>query len=224
LISGSGTNLQAVVDAVKNGDIPNARVALVISSREGAYGLERAEKQGIPNMVIDKRETKKLLETLEAHDINGIVLAGYLAILPPDVISAYSRRIINIHPALLPMFGGIGFYGIKVHQAVLASGVKYTGATAHIVDCGVDTGAALIRGVVRILPDDTKESLQKRVLKTEHEVLVLAVKALALDKLDEHIRKPQILVNEADKKGVAEYAKGLLELGNALTDADNGEL
>ena len=221
LISGSGSNLQAVIDSTECGDIPNAKVALVVSNREGAYGLERAEKHGIANMVIDKRDTVTLLETLKAHDVNSIVLAGYLSILPPDVIAAYNGRIVNIHPALLPMFGGKGFYGIKVHQAVLASGVPYTGATAHIVDCGVDTGAVLVRGIVQVLADDTAESLQKRVLEIEHEVLVQAVKALAENKTEAMIVKPGLLVYENDRDGILEYATGLLELGNALADADN---
>jgi phosphoribosylglycinamide formyltransferase-1 len=190
LISGSGSNLQAVIDAVENSTIPNARVALVVSSRENAFGLERAAKHGIVNMVIDRQDTKKLTDTLKAHNIDGVILAGYLTILSPELIEAYSGRIINIHPALLPLFGGKGFYGLKVHRAVLASGVKYTGATAHLVDCGVDTGAILVRGVLPILPDDTAESIQKRVLNIEHKVLVQAVKALVEGKIDELIKKP----------------------------------
>jgi len=193
LISGSGTNLQAIIDAVENGDIPDAKVALVISDRSGAYGLERAEKHGIANMEIDKNEILKLLDTLKAYKTDGIVLAGYLSIVPMEIIAAYSGKIINIHPALLPMFGGMGYYGIKVHQAVLASGVRYTGATAHIVDGGVDTGAVLVQGLVPVLPDDTAENLQQRVLKTEHGVLVHAVKALVEGTAEELIKKPKIL-------------------------------
>jgi len=116
------------------------------------------------------------------------------------------------------MFGGKGFYGIKVHQAVLASGVKYTGATAHIVDKEVDAGAALIRGVVPVLTEDTAESLQKRVLKVEHEILVKAVKAMVQCKIEELIKNPEVLINKADREGAAEFAKGLLELGSALTE------
>jgi phosphoribosylglycinamide formyltransferase-1 len=190
LISGSGSNLQAVIDAIENGTIPNAKVALVVSSRENVYGLERAQKYGITNIVIDRHDTKKLMETLKKHRIDGIILAGYLTVLAPDVITAYSGRIINIHPALLPLFGGKGFYGIKVHQAVLAAGEKHTGATAHLVDCGVDTGAVLVRGVLPILPDDTAESLQKRVLVIEHKVLVQAVKALVDGKTEDLIKNP----------------------------------
>ena len=198
LISGSGSNLLAVIDAVDTGTIPNAKVALVVSSREGVFGLERAEKHGITNMVIDRLDTEKLLDTLKAHNIDGIILAGYLTVLAPEVIEAYNGKIINIHPALLPSFGGKGFYGIKVHQAVLASGEKYTGATAHIVDCGIDTGAILVRGVIPVMPDDTAESLQKRVLEIEHVVLVKAVKALVEGKVEELIKKPLTLLNMGD--------------------------
>jgi len=218
LISGSGSNLQAVIDATENGTIPSAKVALVVSSREKVFGLERAEKHGITNMVIDRLDTEKLMDMLKAHNIDGIILAGYLTVLAPDVITAYNGKIINIHPALLPMFGGKGFYGIKVHQAVLASGVKYTGATAHIVDCGVDTGSALVRGVIPVSPDDTAENLQKRVLEVEHKVLVKAVKALVEGNLDELIKSPLTLVNKDDKEGILEYARELMELSNALND------
>jgi len=199
LISGSGSNLQAVIDAVENGTIPNAKVALVVSSRENVYGLERAEKHGITNMVIDRPDTETLINILKAHKIDGIILAGYLTVLSPDVITAYTGRIINIHPALLPLFGGKGFYGIKVHQAVLESGVKYTGATAHIVDYGVDTGAILVRGVIPVLPDDTAESLQKRVLEIEHRVLVQAVKAMVEGRIEELIKNPFTMINEDDE-------------------------
>ena len=218
LISGSGSNLQAVIDAIENGTILNAKVALVISSRENVFGLERAEKHGITNIVIDRLNTEKLLDTLKAHNVDGIILAGYLTVLTPDVITAYNDRIINIHPALLPLFGGKGFYGIKVHQAVLASKEKYTGATAHLVDCGIDTGATLVRGVLPVLPGDTAESLQKRVLKVEHVVLVEAVKALVEGKIKELIKKPLTIVNGEDKIGIQEYAKKLMKLGEALTE------
>ena len=190
LISGSGSNLQAVIDAVENGTLPNAQIALVVSSKENVFGLERAKKHGITNMVIDRLDTKTLMDTLKTHNIEGIILAGYLTVLAPDVIAAYSGRIINIHPALLPLFGGKGFYGIKVHQAVLASGAKHTGATAHIVDCGIDTGAVLVRGVLPVLPDDTAQSLQKRVLKVEHNVLVQAVKALVEGRTEDLMQNP----------------------------------
>ena len=191
LISGSGSNLQAVIDATENGFIPNAKVALVVSNREGVLGLQRAQKHGIENLVISKNEPKKLLDTLIQKNINGVVLAGYLAILPSEITDAYTGRVINIHPALLPDFGGLGYYGINVHKAVLEAGVKTTGATAHIVDSGVDTGTILIQGEVPVMPDDTAESLQKRVLKTEHKVLVKAVKAMVEGELSELAKKPE---------------------------------
>jgi len=220
LISGSGSNLQAVIDAARNGTIPNAKVTLVVSSRENVFGLERAAKHGITNMVIDRLDTAKLMDTLKAHSIDGIILAGYLTVLAPEIITAYSGRIINIHPALLPLFGGKGFYGIKVHQAVLASGVQYTGATAHLVDYGIDTGAILVRGVIPVLPNDTAESLQKRVLKIEHNILVQAVKALVDGKTEELIQNPLTITNEDDRDGIHEYTKGLIEPGNSLTHTD----
>jgi len=217
LISGSGSNLQAVLDAVGSGTISNSKVAVVISDRDGAYGLERAGRSGITNMVINKKETEKLLDTLKSKNIHGIVLAGYLSILPSDVIDAYCGKIINIHPALLPLFGGKGFYGIKVHQAVLAAGAPYSGATAHLVDSGIDTGAALVRGVVPVYAGDTAEGLQKRVLEIEHTVLVQAVKALTEGKTDELKSNPLTIISENDKPGITDYAKGLSELGEVLT-------
>ena len=190
LISGSGTNLQAVIDAIENGDIPDAKIVLVISNKENAYGLERAKKHGITNFVIDKSNIEKLLEALENYRINGIILAGYLSILPFEVVQAYENKIINIHPALLPAYGGKGFYGINVHKAVLAAGEYHSGATAHIVDTGIDTGAILVQGKVPVLPDDTAESLQKRVLGVEHIVLVQAVKALVEDEIEKLTENP----------------------------------
>ena len=223
LISGSGSNLQAVMDAVENGIIKNTKVAIVISNRSGVYGLERAKIRGIPNTVVESSDKNKLLETLKDYNIDGIVLAGYLSILPPEIITTFNGKIINIHPALLPMFGGMGFYGIKVHQAVLASGVKYTGATAHLVDTGVDTGAALVRGVVPVLDGDTAEDLQKRVLEVEHKVLVLAVTALVENKIEKKTGNPEVIICDDDRDGINEYAQGLLELGTALTVKDDGE-
>jgi len=224
LVSGFGSNLQAVIDAVSNGTIPNAKVELVISNREGVFGLERAEKHGIANMVINKNDPAKLSGILEDKKIDGIVLAGYLSMIPPDVIEKYKSKIINIHPALLPLFGGKGFYGIRVHQAVLTAGVNYTGATAHLVDHKYDTGDVLIRSIVPVLPGDTAEVLQARVLEVEHRTLVLAVKALVENKIEELAANPLTQINEEDKEGVLEFAQGLLALGKALTDTDNGEL
>jgi len=202
LISGSGSNQQAVMDAVENGTIPRTVIRLVISDREGAYGLERAKKRNIPNMVIGKNDISKLLKVLKSKKIDGIVLAGYLSIMPPEVVNKYSGKIINIHPALLPKFGGKGFYGIKVHNAVIASGAKYTGATAHLVDTGIDTGAALVRGLVPVLNEDTAESLQKKVLAIEYDVLVHAVKGMAENRIKSLVEKPMLLIEEREWLGV----------------------
>ena len=207
------------MDAIDTGNIKNTGIRLIVSSREGAYGLERAGNRGIPCIVIPGRDTEGLLNALSEHSIDGIVLAGYLSILPPEVIDEYSGRIINIHPALLPLFGGKGFYGIKVHQAVLASGFPFTGATAHIVDSGIDTGAALVRGAAAVLPGDTAESLQKRVLELEHPVLVKAVKALVEGRITELVEKPLLLINNCDRDALLKYAAGLSELGAVLTEA-----
>lgn len=213
--------MQAIIDATENGLIKTAKVALVVSSRSDAYGLERAKKHGIPSLVIRGSESRKLLAKLKAHKINGIVLAGYLSILQPCVINEYKNKIINIHPALLPMFGGKGMYGINVHQAVIASGTPYTGATAHFVDCGVDTGAALIRGVVRVLPGDTAEILQKRVLDVEHIILVRAVRALSGGFAEDYKNNPPVLLSDNDRDGIIDYAREIKNLSEALLNADS---
>ncbi|MCL2078293.1 MAG: phosphoribosylamine--glycine ligase [Oscillospiraceae bacterium] len=193
LVSGFGSNLQALINATERGDIPQAKLALVVSDRGGAYALTRAKEHGIESVFIDKKDTAGLLSAFNKHDIHAIILAGYLSILPREIVDAYKNKIINIHPALLPSFGGMGYYGIKVHEAVLSAGVSHTGATAHIVDSGVDTGAILAQGTVPVFFDDTPRSLQKRVLKTEHKVLVYAVRALTEGKIGELIRSPAIL-------------------------------
>ena len=213
LISGSGSNLQAVIDAIENGRIKNAKIALVISTRQEAFGLERAKKNGISNMVIDRDNTPELLKALDSYNIDGVVLAGYLAVLPPEVVNKYIGKIINIHPALLPMFGGKGFYGIRVHEAVLACGVKYSGATVHIVDCGIDTGAPLVRGVVPVLAEDTAEDLQKRVLNIEHDVLVYAVKAMVENRIEEMAANPAVITFDKDKEGVLKFIEELSNQG-----------
>ena len=193
LISGGGTNLQAVLDAIENGDIKGAGASLVISDREGAYGLKRAQNHGIQTAVISKKEPEKLLQMLRKHEIDGIVLAGYLSIIPSEVIEQYTDKIINIHPSLLPMFGGMGYYGLKVHEAVLKSGISYTGATAHLVDKGVDTGKVLVRARVPVKRGDTAEILQKRVLDIEHKVLIEAVKTMVAGNIDKLTTNPKEL-------------------------------
>jgi len=178
LISGSGSNLQAVIDAISNGEIQDAEIALVISNKPNAYGLQRAEKAGIASAHIPSADKDKLSKTLEKNNIDAIVLAGYLSLLPSNVVSNYSGKIINIHPSLIPKYCGKGFYGLKVHQAVIEAKETETGATIHLVDEEYDTGKILIQEKVVVKPDDTAEILQKRVLGIEHEIIVKGVKML----------------------------------------------
>jgi len=178
LISGNGTNLQALIDANKN---EKWEIWLVVSDNPNAFGLKRAEAANIKTMYISKHDPGILLETLRKNRIDGIVLAGYLSILPRKIVSAYKGKIINIHPSLIPDFCGKGFYGEKVHSAVLESGVKITGATVHYVDEGIDTGPIIMQKSVSVFKDDNVESLQKRVLQAEHEILLKAVRMMAGD-------------------------------------------
>ena len=172
LVSGGGTNLQAILDAAGRGEIPDGEVALVISDRPGAYALERAEKAGIPTLEINKKACggqkpfeQKLIAALTTNRIDLIVLAGFLIILTEDFTTLYSRRIINVHPSLIPSFCGAGFYGLKVHQAALDRGVKVTGATVHFVNEIPDGGEIIAQKAVEIQPGDTPEILQRRVME-----------------------------------------------------------
>jgi phosphoribosylglycinamide formyltransferase-1 len=174
-ISGGGSNLQALINAQEQGSFPNALLALVIADRKCA-GFERAEKAGIPYVLVPRKKQDGLIQSLSSHKIDRIILSGYLSILPAEVVAAYRDRIINIHPSLIPLFSGMGFYGIKVHEAVIGSGMKITGATVHFVDEGVDTGRIIDQRAVRVEENDTPETLQKRVLETEHALLVDVVK------------------------------------------------
>jgi len=183
LISGGGTNLQAIIDGVNNRDI-NGEVAIVVSNRKDAYGLKRAELNGIRNEFIDYNNmdtdsyNKRLLNLLLEERVDLVVLAGYLKVVGQEIISTYRNRIINIHPSLIPSFCGKGYYGEKVHQAVLDKGVKITGVTVHYVDEGTDTGKIIMQKAVEVMDDDTISSLQKRVLVEEHKLLVEALKIL----------------------------------------------
>lgn len=168
LISGSGTDLQSIIDAWKAGDI-HGEIALVVSSRENVYGLERARQAGIPAVCI--RDQKELLKKLQDEKIDFVVLAGYLAILSSEFIAAYPNKIINIHPSLIPSFCGPGMYGMHVHDAVLARGAKVTGATIHFVSEEVDGGPIIYQEAVSIADLDTAEQIQKRVLEIEHRIL-----------------------------------------------------
>ncbi len=178
LISGGGTNLQALIDAVEAGIIP-ADIALVVSDREGAYGLERATKHNIPNIVLSRKDfssaadrDEKVIETLKNHDVDFVMLAGYLSILTENLVKNYEQRIINIHPALIPNYSGKGFYGDVIHKAVLENGDRETGVTLHFVDTGVDSGPILVQERIPVLEVDNLESLKSRIHATEHRLIV----------------------------------------------------
>ena len=177
LVSGGGTNLQAIIDAYKAGKITNGKLALVLSSNEKAYALERAANNGIESCVIKKGSNRDefsnaILAKLEEKSIDIIVLAGFMHILSGEIIKKYENKILNVHPALIPSFCGEGFYGLHVHEAALAKGVKVTGATAHLVNEITDGGKILMQKAVAINDDDTPESLQKRVME-EAEWIIL---------------------------------------------------
>ena len=174
LVSGGGTNLQALIDKVESGELAGAEIVQVISSREGVFALERAAKAGIKGKVI--KDTEGLLEALAEENTDLVVLAGYMKVLEPPVIDAYRGRIINIHPSLIPKYCGKGFYGKRVHQAVLDGGETVSGATVHFVDEGVDTGEIILQREVPVEPGDTAETLAARVLKTEHVILAEGIK------------------------------------------------
>lgn len=174
LVSGGGTNLQAVIDKVQSGELAGAQIVQVISSREGVFALERAANAGIKGKVI--KDTEQLLSELKAEDTDLIVLAGYMRVLEPEVIRSYERRIINIHPSLIPKYCGKGFYGKRVHQAVIDGGETVSGATVHFVDEGVDTGEIILQRQVPVEPGDTADTLAARVLETEHVILAEGIK------------------------------------------------
>lgn len=179
LVSGGGTNLQAIFDAMDSGKIRNARVEVVISNNEGAFALERAKKHGVDSLCISPKSFadreqfyQALLDKLEEYSLDLIVLAGYLVTIPPAMIARYKNRIINVHPSLIPSFCGVGYYGLKVHEAALARGVKITGATVHFVDEGMDSGPIILQKAVEVLPGDTPKVLQQRVMEQAEWVIL----------------------------------------------------
>ena len=177
MVSGGGTNFQALAESVKNGSIENAEIVRLITGSEKAFALQRAKALHIPSKVIkDTKDAAEILDLLKEAETDLEVLAGYLKILDPEIINAYKKRIINIHPALLPKFGGRDMYGLNVHKSVINAGEKESGATVHYVDEGVDTGEIILQKKVPVMPGDTPEKLAARVLETEHEILPLAVK------------------------------------------------
>jgi len=178
-VSGGGTNLQAVIDAVASGQLENTKIVRVISNNEGAYALKRAEKAGIEGICVSPKKFsdreafhRAFLQAVDEAAPDLIVLAGFLVVLPEEMIRRYRNRIINIHPSLIPSFCGTGYYGLKVHEGALARGVKITGATVHFVDEGTDTGPILLQKAVAVREDDTPESLQLRVMEEAEWVLL----------------------------------------------------
>ncbi len=179
LVSGGGTNLQAILDAIDSGRITNARVDVVISNNAGAYALERAKNHGIPAVCLSPKTfesrdsyNEALLAAIDGYGLDLIVLAGFLVTIPPAMIQKYRNRIINIHPSLIPSFCGVGYYGLKVHEAALARGVKITGATVHFVDEGMDSGPIILQKAVEVLPGDTPKVLQQRVMEQAEWVIL----------------------------------------------------
>lgn len=187
MVSGGGTNLQAIIDGVKNKTITNTQIAAVISNNANAYALTRAKENGIQAMCISPKlyETRDefneaLLKEVDKLNVDLIVLAGFLVKMPEAMVHKYSHRIINVHPSLIPSFCGVGFYGLRVHEAVLEKGVKVTGATVHYVDEGMDTGEIIYQKAVEVLDTDTPESLQKRVMEqAEWKLLPQAINMIA---------------------------------------------
>lgn len=187
MVSGGGTNLQAILDAIDSGKITNAKVEVVISNNPGAYALERARNHGIEAVCISPKSfenraafNEAFLKKTDEYDLDLIVLAGFLVTIPEEMIRKYRNKIINIHPSLIPSFCGVGYYGLKVHEAALARGVKVTGATVHYVDEGVDSGPILLQKAVEVQPGDTPQVLQRRVMEqAEWIILPEAVNRIA---------------------------------------------
>ena len=187
MVSGGGTNLQAIIDSVENGTVTNTKIVGVISNNQNAYALKRADKHGIAAECVSPKNfenraafNEKLLERVNSYEPDLIVLAGFLVVIPPEMIAAYRNRMINIHPSLIPAFCGTGYYGLKVHEAALARGVKVVGATVHFVDEGTDTGPILLQKVVEVENGDTPEILQRRVMEqAEWKILPQAIDLIA---------------------------------------------
>ena len=201
LVSGGGTNLQAIIDKIAEGVITNTEIAVVISNNKNAYALERAKQAGIVAVCVSPKDyenreqfNQEFLKTLDSYQVDLVVLAGFLVVIPPAMIQKYENRIINIHPSLIPSFCGTGYYGLKVHEGALARGVKVTGATVHFVDEGTDTGPIILQKAVEVQNGDTPEILQRRVMEqAEWEILPRAIHLIANGK-----------VTVKDKKAVVE--------------------
>ena len=187
MVSGGGTNLQAIIDAINAGTITNTEIAVVISNNANAYALTRARENGIEAVCVspkdyENRDTfnRELLNKVNAYNVDLVVLEGFLVKIPEDMVHQYNHRIINIHPSLIPSFCGVGFYGLKVHEAALEKGVKVTGATVHFVDEGMDTGRIILQKAVDVLENDTPQTLQRRVMEqAEWKILPQAIDMIA---------------------------------------------
>lgn len=180
LVSGGGTNLQSIIDAVEAGKI-KGQIKLVISNKEGAYGLERAKNHNI--RAVFEKDEQAIIDIMKESQIDLVVLAGFLKILSPNFTKAFENRIINIHPSLIPSFCGKGYYGLRVHEAAVEYGVKVSGATVHFVDEDADTGPIIRQETVEVLPEDSPQDLQQRVLKIEHRILSQVVADYCDDKI-----------------------------------------
>lgn len=199
LVSGGGTNLQAILDAIDEGIITNAEVSVVISNNAGAYALERAKKKGIDAVCLSPKTfasreafNEALLAKLQSYNVDLVVLAGCLVVIPQSIVDAYPNKIINIHPSLIPSFCGTGYYGLKVHEGVLSRGVKVTGATVHFVDGGTDTGPIILQKAVEVHEGDTPKTLQQRVMEeAEWVIMPRAIDLIANGKVtveDGHVK------------------------------------
>jgi phosphoribosylglycinamide formyltransferase-1 len=190
-VSGGGTNLQAIIDSIASGKITNAKIVKVVSNNKSAYALERAAAHNIEAVAVSPKDyenrelfNEALLRTIDEATPDLIVLAGFLVVIPPAMIKKYEGRIINIHPSLIPSFCGTGYYGLKVHEAALARGVKVTGATVHFVDEGTDTGPIILQKAVEVLDTDTPKTLQQRVMEqAEWQILPQAINMIANNKI-----------------------------------------
>ena len=203
LVSGGGTNLQAILDAIDEETITNAEVSVVISNNAGAYALERAKKKGIDAVCLSPKTfasreafNEALLAKLQSYNVDLVVLAGCLVVIPQSIVDAYPNRIINIHPALIPSFCGTGYYGLGVHEAALARGVRVTGATVHFVDGGTDTGPIILQKAVEVKQNDTAKELQLRVMQeAEWVILPKAIDLIANGRVT--VENGQVKIAEA---------------------------
>ena len=202
LVSGGGTNLQAIIDAINAGKITDAEICLVLSNNKNAYALERAEKAGIPALAISPKDyasrdlfNDALLEAVRKSGAELVVLAGFLCVIPPKMVEAYPDRIINIHPSLIPSFCGTGYYGLKVHEAALERGVRVSGATVHVVDAGADAGPIILQKAVEVKNGDTPKELQLRIMEqAEWKILPEAIQLIAHDKVT--VRGRRVIIAE----------------------------